>query len=366
MSTGFVWLENFAWHDTGNWTGTQPFPHPESPESKSRFAGLVEVSGLGQYLVRLPVAPAGRDDLLRVHTAEHVDRVIEASAQVAGGDAGDSESPFGQGAYEIALLAAGGTMSAVRAVMDGTCTNAYALVRPPGHHAVRTNGMGYCIFANIAIAIEWSKLAYGVGRIAVVDWDVHHGNGTQDIFYEDPSVLTISIHQDSLFPFGSGPVSETGADGARGTNINVPLPAGSGNGAYVHAIAAVAVPALQRYKPELILVASGFDASAADPLGRMMVTSNGYRQMTAQLMSAAAELCDGRLVMSHEGGYSPTYVPFCGLAVLEEMSRQRTDVMDTMARYFDPLAGQELTAHQAVAVEAAIPAVAQVPRRGDH
>ncbi|GIH67387.1 class II histone deacetylase [Microbispora siamensis] len=334
MTTGYVWHERYAWHDTGTHAGllpaggaVQPFRNFESPESKTRFAGLVEVSGLLDHLLRVPARPATEEDLLRVHSPAHVAR-IRALSEAGGGDAGDGQSPFGPGSYEIARLAAGGTIAATEAVLTGAADNAYALVRPPGHHAERDRGMGYCLFANIAVAVEWARANHGVRRVAVVDYDVHHGNGTQSAFYEDPDVLTVSIHQEHLFPQHSGTFAETGAGAGAGTALNVPLPAGCGNGAYIEAFRRVVVPAVRAFAPELVMVASGFDASAADPLGRMTVTAAGYRALTRQLMDVAEEVCEGRLVMSHEGGYSPVYVPFCGLAVLETLSGHETGVGD--------------------------------------
>jgi acetoin utilization deacetylase AcuC-like enzyme len=334
MTTGYVWHERYAWHDTGTHAGlvpaggpVQPFQNFESPESKTRFASLVEVSGLTDHLLRVPARPATEEDILRVHTAEHLAR-IRVLSEAGGGDAGDGESPFGAGSYEIALLAAGGTIAATEAVLTGRADNSYALVRPPGHHAERDRGMGYCLFANIAVAVAWARAHHGVRRIAVVDYDVHHGNGTQSMFYEDPDVLTVSVHQEGLFPQHSGTFAETGKGAGAGTALNIPLPAGCGNGAYTEAFRRVVVPAVRTFAPELILVASGFDASAADPLGRMTVTTAGYRALTRQLMDIADEVCQGRLVMSHEGGYSPVYVPFCGLAVLETLSGHNTGVED--------------------------------------
>lgn len=193
----------------------------------------------------------------------------------------------------------------------------------------------------------------GISRVAVIDWDVHHGNGTQQIFYENPNVLTVSIHQEGLFPPQSGGLEERGAGAGLGTSINVPLPAGSGNGAYLAAMERVVVPAVRRFEPELIVVECGFDAAMNDPLGRMIVTANGFRPLAQALVDTAAELCDDRLVMVHEGGYSPSYVPFCGLAVLETISGVRTEATDVLAEFWDVLPGQELRPWQAEAIEAA-------------
>jgi acetoin utilization deacetylase AcuC-like enzyme len=339
--TGYIWHDIYAWHDTGTHAGVipsggsvQPYLNFESPESKSRMASLVEVSGLINDLVKIPARPASEEDLLRIHTPEYVAR-IKSDSEQGGGDGGDGWTPFGKGSFDIALLAAGGTIAATEAVLNGTVDNAYALVRPPGHHAVRDSGKGYCIFSNVSVAIEYARAVHNIERIAIVDYDVHHGNGAQDIYYSDPNVLTISIHQEFLFPADSGSLEERGDGAAHGTCINVPLPAGCGNGAYTEAIKRVAGPAIRAFQPQLIMVSSGFDASAADPLGRMAVTASGYRDMAAELVSIAEEVCDGRLVFSHEGGYSPVYVPFCGLAVLEALSGTTTGVEDAFSDLFE-------------------------------
>jgi acetoin utilization deacetylase AcuC-like enzyme len=271
----------------------------------------------------------------------------------AGGDAGEL-TPFGPGSYEIALLAAGGCMTAIDAVLDGKVDNAYALVRPPGHHAERDLGRGFCIFGNTALTAAHARQARGLERVAIVDWDVHHGNGTEHLFYDDPTVLTVSIHQDNNFPPQSGAITDTGAGRGEGYNINVPLPAGSGVGAYVAAFERVVAPALRAFRPELILIASGLDASAMDPLASMMMTSDGYRKLTQIMLAVARDVCGGRLVACHEGGYSPAYVPYCGLAILEELAGVRTGLEDPLLALLGGMGGQELQPHQeAVIGEAA-------------
>jgi acetoin utilization deacetylase AcuC-like enzyme len=353
MRTGFVWDERYGFHDTGTSAMFLPasnlvqhHQHVESAESKVRFAQLVRASGLDRHLVWIDPQKASEDQLLRVHTEEHVSRIKSESESPKGGDAGDGVSPFGPGGYEIARLAAGGTIAALDAVLDGSVDNAYALVRPPGHHAVPEHGMGFCIFSNIGVAIADARAREKLGRVAVVDYDVHHGNGTQAIFYDDADTLAISLHQDGLFPQDSGTLKERGDAGAEGTTVNIPLPAGSGNGAYEGTVRRVVVPMLERFRPEIIIVASGFDASVNDPLGRMMVTSTGYATMTRLLLDAAERLCEGRLLMSHEGGYSPVYVPYCGVAVLQEMCGSPVKIEDPFEPFWSPLPGQELMEHQ--------------------
>jgi acetoin utilization deacetylase AcuC-like enzyme len=365
MATGWISDERYLWHDTRSAAGfmpaggpIEPEPHAESPATKRRFRNLLEVSGLLAELVQIAPRPATEDELLRCHTREYVDRIKVLSAE-NGGDAGEL-TPFGPGSYEIAALAAGGVITAIDAVLDGTVDNTYALVRPPGHHAEPDLGRGFCIFANAAIGAAHARESRGLGRVAVVDWDVHHGNGTQKIFYDDPTVLTISSHQDNYYPADSGHVHEVGEGAGEGFSLNIPLPAGSGVGAYVTAYERVVVPALRSFRPELIIVASGLDANAMDPLARMMVHSDGYRELTRLLMDVADEVCDGRLVVEHEGGYSSAYVPFCGLAIVEQLAGRSSSVEDPFLPIFQELGGQALQPHQEAAIAAAEDNVARV------
>jgi acetoin utilization deacetylase AcuC-like enzyme len=361
MTTGYAYHEVFGWHDTSSAAGLfqsdpaaglQPFVHLENAETKRRLHELVVVSGLVDHLVRIPTREATDEEILRVHTADHLARISAESELPKGGDAGDGISPFGRGGLRIARRAAGAVIECVDAVLDGRVTNAYALVRPPGHHAVAASGMGFCIFGNLAIAAAHARAVRGVERIAVVDWDVHHGNGTQSMFYDQPDVLTISIHQDNVFPPNSGALDERGAGAGAGSAVNIPLPPGTGDGGYLHAFDEVVIPAVRAFSPDLVLVASGFDAGIMDPLARQMVTASGFRALARRVLDVAAECCDGRVAMSHEGGYNPVYVPFCGLAVLEEMAGVRT-IDDPFQPVVAGMAGHELKPAEAAVVEAA-------------
>lgn len=359
MTTGYLYHELFGWHDTGTSAGVfgadpavglQPFIHFENADTKRRLHELVVVSELIEQLHRLKPIRASEEQILAVHARDYLERIKVDSASPRGGDAGDGHSPFGKGSYEIAALAAGGVITAVEAVVRGDVANSYALVRPPGHHARPTTGMGFCLFANVAIAVRHARSALGVGRVAVVDWDVHHGNGTQEIFYADPDVLTISLHQDNLFPPDSGAAAERGDGAGFGYAVNVPLPPGTGDGGYLYAMDQAVVPALRAFEPELILVACGFDACTYDPLGHQMVTSDGYRQLTSRLMAVADEVCGGRITVAHEGGYSAVYVPFCGLAVIETLSGAEPfgdPLLSSFARY----AGRDLQPHQRAVID---------------
>lgn len=339
MATGFFWDERCFWHSGGNYALTVPVGGlvqplaagglPESPETKRRLKNLMDVSGLSQELEMRGAAPAARADLERVHPAPYLEEFQRLSA--AGGGELGLRTPFGQGGFEIAALSAGLAKEAVRAVAAGEIENAYALSRPPGHHCLPDFPNGFCLLANIAIAIETAKAEQGLSRVAVVDWDVHHGNGTEAVFYERDDVLTLSVHQEWNYPLDTGAYDDRGRGAGEGFNINIPLPPGAGHEAYLQVMRQIIIPALERYKPDMIIVASGYDASAMDPLGRMLATAETFGTLTKELRTAAQSLCDGRLVLVHEGGYSEMHVPFCGHAALEALSGSAIRTGDPLA-----------------------------------
>jgi acetoin utilization deacetylase AcuC-like enzyme len=354
------------WHDLGPAAAfvragglVEPDQHADHPATKRRLRNLVEASGLLDRLVPLSPRPATLHDLELVHTPAYIARVEELD-QRGWGDAGEA-APVGPGSYEIARLAAGGCLRAVDAVLDGEVDNSYALVRPAGHHALADRGMGSCLFANIAIAALHALRCPGVDRVAIVDWDVHHGNGSEAAFWTDPRVLTISLHQASYFPPGSGAASDIGEGSGRGTNLNIPLPPGSGHGAYVAALERAVAPAITRFDPDLVLVASGYDANAIDPLGRMMLHSRSFARMTEIILAAADQICNGRVAVCHEGGYSAAYVPFCGVAVIEVLAGVEEPLADPFLETFEPAGYQELQPHQESVVVAAEQAALVVP-----
>jgi acetoin utilization deacetylase AcuC-like enzyme len=358
MATGFHWNELYAWHDTGTGSAylsagglVEPGAHGESPATKRRLRNLLDVTGLLDQTVAIRGRRADEEELQRVHAPEYVERVRRESEE-GGGDGGEL-APFGPGGYEIALLSAGGAISAVEAVWSGEVDNAYALTRPPGHHAEAGEGRGFCIFANIAVATRYAQEELGVGRVAIVDWDVHHGNGTEHAFYDDPSVLAISLHQDGLYPAESGLLEHTGEGDGEGYTINVPLPPGSGNGGYVAALERVVVPAVGNFDPDIVLIASGLDASMMDPLAMMCLTSEGYRRMTDLMVDLAASTCAGKLVAIHEGGYSTSYVPFCGAAVVEGLLSSEDSIEDPYIEAFRGMGYTDLQPHQEQVIEAA-------------
>ena len=334
--TGFYTDERTFWHSTGaqalffpvgGWV--QP-PNgatgADTPDSKRRFLNLLQFSGLTKNLSMADSAAATMDDLLRIHPSGYIDRFKQLS-DAGGGEVG-FVAPFSAGAFEIAQVSAGLAKAAVDHVLSGTVANSYALCRPAGHHCLADQAMGFCLLANIPIAIESARAKHKLERVAIVDWDVHHGNGTQSIYYERSDTLTISIHQDRCFPPGYSGAEDRGSGAGAGFNLNIPLPAGSGHDTYISAFEQIVIPAIDEFRPDLIVVASGLDANSVDPLARMLLTSESYRRLTSLMMETAARWCRGRLAIVHEGGYAEAYVPFCGHAIVEELCGLRTGVKD--------------------------------------
>jgi acetoin utilization deacetylase AcuC-like enzyme len=365
--TGFIWHEKYAWFNLGQDAGfvhpdgmtIQPDTHVYDLEVVRRFRNLLDVSGLLDQLTRVAPRHASEKELGRVHTQQMIDATRELSDLPLGGEVG-LFAPIPRGTFEIASLAAGGAIAAVEAVMNGDVDNAYALLRPAGHHAEPEQSVGFCVFSNAAIATRHLLEELGVERVALVDWDVHHGNGTHAALYDEPRALTISIHQDRLFPPDNGFVEQVGAGDAVGTNLNIPLPAGCSAAAYHEVYDRIVIPALRRFRPDIIIIPSGFDAGHMDPMGRMQMHSEGYRELTRKLMGVADELCGGRLVFLHEGGYSRWTVPFYGLAVMEELSGIKTGVVDP----YQGWASTEhlgLIDHQSAAIDAAAVNLERVP-----
>lgn len=299
MKTGFVYHDKFLTHDTG-------VGHPEKPERLKAITAHLQQIGLWQKLHHLMIDLAPLEIIYKVHTPNHVklikDRCLLASKE--GHSALDgSDTVVSQDSYEVALLAVGGVLAAVDAVMSGVLENVFCAVRPPGHHAESATPMGFCLFNNAAIAARYAQEKFGLKRIAIVDWDVHHGNGTQEIFYSDPSVFYISLHQSPFYP-GTGLQTEIGEGEGRGFNLNCPMRAGSGEKEYLEAFNREIIPKLDGYMPELIIISAGFDAHKDDPLANINLTDDSFRIMTEMVSDIAEKYSKGRIISVLEGGYN--------------------------------------------------------------
>jgi acetoin utilization deacetylase AcuC-like enzyme len=301
-------------HDTGQ--------HPERIARLQAIAQVLERDGLSAEAPFRTPPPASVEQIARVHAVGYV-ATIERLARGGGGQL-DADTLASPGSYRAATRAAGGAIAAAGAVARGAARRAFALVRPPGHHARPGHAMGFCLFNNVAIAARELQAAHGLGRVAIVDVDVHHGNGTQESFYDDPTVLFVSTHQYPFYP-GSGALNEVGVGAGRGATVNLPLPAGCGDAEYGLAVERVIGPALRRFAPELILMSVGFDAHWADPLAQMRLSIAGYVQIVERLAALADELSGGRLALVLEGGYSLEALAYGTLAVARAL---RGDVWD--------------------------------------
>lgn len=275
--------------------------HPESANRLERIWAVLDETGMAGQLSALDFPPATVEQVGRVHAPALIER-IEATSNGTGMML-DPDTYVVPASYRAALLAAGGTIAAVDAVLDGRADNALAVVRPPGHHATYNRPMGFCLFNNIAIATRHAReRSDGPERVLIADYDVHHCNGTQSTFYEDPSVMVVSTHQSPLFP-GTGHLHEIGDGVGLGTTINMPLPAGTGNDGFALLYERVLWPAARRFQPDLILVSAGFDAHWADPLAMLQLDLTGFDHLTRELIAMANELCGGRIAFVTEGGY---------------------------------------------------------------
>ena len=289
-----------------------PVGHPERPERAEVFDAVA--AAFKEHGGRVVEPRAATDaDLARVHTPEHIDLIISTRGKAAMIDEDTFTSPESD---EIARLAAGAVLTAVDQVLDGPRqSRALALVRPPGHHAEADRAMGFCLYNNIAVGAAYAR-SRGCARVAIVDYDVHHGNGTQWIFYEDPTVLFVSSHQYPFYP-GTGAASEQGRGAGHGFTLNLPLDAGAMNAEIERKYQQQVYPRLREFKPDLLMVSAGFDAHELDPLGQLRMTTEGFDRLTRALVAEADALCEGRVVMVTEGGYDLTAVAQCLTAIVE-------------------------------------------------
>ena len=277
-------------------------PHPECPERLDAVLRGLGEAGLLNRLARVDARAATEEELLLCHTREYLStakRDVESGRPYL--STGDTD--ITPNSWEVAARAAGGVLNAVDAVVSGKARNAFCAVRPPGHHATPNRGMGFCLFNNVAIAARHAQRKHGLARVLIVDWDVHHGNGTQDIFYSDPSVFFFSTHQWPLYP-GTGRADETGEGAGRGATMNRPFPAGSGRAEILGAVQGSLLPAAERFQPDLVLISAGFDSRAGDPLGRFTLTDRDFADLTRTAIEIADRYACGRVVSVLEGGYN--------------------------------------------------------------
>jgi len=294
MMTGYLTHPRHIAHDMPD--------HPEHAGRLIQIEAALAAAGLHDRLYCQLSLPASEEDLLRVHTSEYLALLADVSQRGRHVLFG-SDTYVTPDSYQVARLAAGAAIQAAAAVASGKADNGLVAVRPPGHHALPSKAMGFCLLANVALAARYLQEMHRCERILIVDYDVHHGNGTQDIFYDDPGVLFISIHQSPLYP-GTGRLEEIGFGLGEGTTLNIPLRPGYGDAAYARVFDEIVWPAARRFRPEMILVSAGFDAHWDDPLASMTLTLTGFDRMTRALIGMAAELCGGRIVFMLEGGYS--------------------------------------------------------------
>ena len=291
---GFVYDPRYLGHEMGH-------GHPESPERLRAICAQLQSSGTWSRLHQLTPRRAERQWIERIHDSSYIDSLEQRSPQ-DGYASLDPDTSMSPGTLESAYLAAGGALAAVDAIMNNEVDQAFCAVRPPGHHAEADRAMGFCFFNTVAIAARYIQQKYGVQRVLIVDWDVHHGNGTQHAFYDDASVLFFSTHQFPYYP-GTGRATETGEGQGKGLTINVPFSGGQGDDEYREVFQNVLVPAADSFKPEFVLISAGFDAHREDPLASMDLTAQGYAELTGIVASIAKNFSSGRILSCLEGGY---------------------------------------------------------------
>jgi acetoin utilization deacetylase AcuC-like enzyme len=310
-NTGFLYDSVFLKHDTGLF-------HPECPDRLLAIHEASEKVLWHYHLHHFHAQAASPDQIALVHDPGYVELVREeclrGQEHLSTGDTAISSE-----SYEVALRAAGGIISVVDAVLAGRVRNAFCAVRPPGHHATARQGMGFCIFNNVAIAARYAQKAHGVERVLIVDWDVHHGNGTQDIFYRDDTVFFVSTHQYPLYP-GTGHHTEIGEGRGKGFTLNRPFPAGTGDREILGVFLEEVLPLARRFRPDLTLISAGFDSRVGDPLGAFRLTDRGYGDLTKIMLEAASVAGNGRLISLLEGGYSPSGLASAVTAHINELA----------------------------------------------
>jgi len=318
MKVGLVYDPVYLKHDTGQ--------HIESARRLEATISHLEQTQLKQQLTLIKPGAASTEEISLVHDNQYISHIRNVAQR--GGGWLDVDTVISPDSYHAAIYAAGGAIGASHAIMNGEVGSAFALVRPPGHHATSQQAMGFCLFNNVAIAATYALTKYKLDRVIIIDFDVHHGNGTQATFYDNPQVLYVSTHQYPFYP-GTGRIEETGNGVGKGTTINIPLPAGCGDAEYLQVFKQIIVPAARRFNPQFIIVSAGYDLHWADEIALMQVSTSGFAQMVRIIKGLASELCSGRLVFSLEGGYH--------LQALAYSVKATLDVLLGNANIEDPL-----------------------------
>ncbi len=291
--TGFVFHEDYLKHNPGPW-------HPERPARLESIVSHLSQSGILSRVEMIEPRNPCPDWISNIHTSDYISHVWQSALN--GIDHLDADTGICQDSYRIACLAVGGALEAVDAIMAHKVSNAFCAIRPPGHHAEQNRAMGFCLFNNVAITAKYIQMQFQLEKVLIVDWDVHHGNGTQNSFYEDPSVLYFSVHQYPFYP-GTGHETETGRGAGKGFTLNKPLSAGADDSAYIDVFSNLLLPAAKKFKPDFILISAGFDAHQNDPFATMKMTAAGFGRLTQLIKLFAAEECHGRILSLLEGGY---------------------------------------------------------------
>lgn len=291
--TGFVYSPVYLNHNTGS--------HPECPARLTAILNYIKKDNIKNCLINLTPIPATVEQISLIHDKEYIHSVKEACE--TGIISLDADTVISKDSYDAALLAAGGVITGIDAIFEGKTDNVFCAVRPPGHHAEKNRAMGFCIFNNIAIGAKYAQKKYGIKKVFIVDWDLHHGNGTQNAFYNDPTAFYASSHQQYIFP-GTGSSEENGEGDGKGFTMNFPLPHGQGDKEYISLFKKRIYPEIINYKPDMIMISAGFDTHIDDPFGSMNITSEGFGRLTDIICKAADEVCKGRIVSVLEGGYN--------------------------------------------------------------
>jgi acetoin utilization deacetylase AcuC-like enzyme len=295
LPSGLVFDTLYARHDPGP-------GHAESPERYAALHAAFQQDGLLASLHSIKPRPARDEDLHLVHTPNYI-HVVRHDVSRHASVLSTGDTALGAHTYDTALMAVGGCLAAVDAICSAQVRNAFAAVRPPGHHVTASRGMGFCVFNNVAIAARYAQKVYGAERVLIADWDVHHGNGTQDIFYRDPSVFFFSTHQSPWYP-GTGAHDETGEDAGVGTTLNCPFHAGAGHAEIVGAFRRKLLPAAELFRPDFVILSAGFDSRHDDPLGRFLLKDGDFVELTSLMMEIAGRWAGSRLLSVLEGGYN--------------------------------------------------------------